>query len=80
MSSVEMEEGEIRDLGTCEMIAPTGLPPIAVVPNGDPAAFHVGDEVRVNGQRGRVVRVIDMSKVGVPTPWVGLAIRVEGEG
>lgn len=64
------------DLGTPEMIRPPGSDPIAVVSGVDPSDFHIGDEVMVNGQQYRVTRIIDMSKVGVPSPWVGLMICV----
>jgi hypothetical protein len=70
----------MKDLGTCEMFNPTGRSPIAVIPNGDPAEFKIGDEVLVNKQRYRVTRVVDMRKVGMPTPWIGLAIRALEDG
>ncbi len=64
------------DLGTPEMIRPTGGDPIAVISGVDPSDFHVGDKVRINGQQCRVTRIVDMTKVGVPKPWVGLMICV----
>lgn len=64
-----------RDLGTREMLRPPGSDPTAIIRHAAVAEFNAGDVVRINGQRFRVNRVVDMTKVGAPDPWVGLVVH-----